>query len=45
MARLIKEVIGSMTIMEKNVFQKRRDTRKALADLQAKMNRSKELRN
>lgn len=45
MARWIKEVISSMTIMEKNVFQKIRGTIKALANLQAKMNHSKELRN
>lgn len=34
-----------MTTMEKNVFQKIRGARKALANLQAKMNHSKELRN
>lgn len=45
MARWIKEVISSMTIMEKNVFQKVGGTRKALANLQGKMNHSKELRN
>lgn len=45
MARWIKEVISSMTIMEKNVVQKVGGTRKALANLQGKMNHSKELRN
>jgi len=45
MARWIKEVISRMSTVEKNVFQKVKCTRKALANLQAKMNHSKELRN
>lgn len=44
MARGIKEVISSMTITEKNVFQKISGRKKALTNLQAETNHSKELR-